>query len=913
MNLLDGEQTSQLLRHVYSSDLDACFKIKVGTLEGERPQPQYQDIITDPILRRNQLSTPADNKGLLSDLVVTVEIFSDGRSLALPTQTSYKPFTTRYNWNEWLTLPLKFSDLPRDGILAFTVWDLHGHKKAVPVGGTTVSIFKKSGAMRQGMHDLKLWENSKADGSNFSSTPGKISGAHDEMARLTKLTKKHHIGEMPRVDWMDRLTFKEITFRNNDEKKKSNQMFLMIEFPRVVYRDIEHMVVYFEKDLDVACQTNSDSSLAPMFDPDVWLENLVEDKHHKLSRNIRTERIAKDLKPNAHTRDQLNNIVSKCSTTPLTAEEQDLVWKYRFYLKDQKKAMARFVHCVKWDAEVETLQALDLMRQWEPMDVEDALELLGPQFKHKAVRRYAVTRLEQASDEDLLLYLLQLVQALKYEPPLDSASMTSTSTFTASSVTSSTTPSEQDQPQIASPGELTESQQSIESSIGSATEEEKEKLSVHESTSLLTAPLEDNRDLASFLIKRASRSDVLANYLYWYLKVESDGSSGGANTQNANRKGNTNLSHANMYAEVSRRLLKCLKDGNREQDLRRRMLAKQDTFVKHLVDLMKTVAAENGNRQKKIEKLQLLLSDAENMKAMLPESLALPLNPKVRVKSIVAKKAELFKSALMPCKLTFLTEAGDEYYAIFKHGDDLRQDQLILQIITLMDRLLRRENLDLQLTPYCVLATSPRHGFVEFIESKTVAEVLREYGTIESYLKTCSAGKDISPEVMDNYVKSCAGYGVITYLLGVGDRHLDNLLLTKQGQLFHIDFGYILGRDPKPFPPPMKLSREMVEAMGGMSSELYNEFKKHCYTTLLHLRRHANLILNLFSLMVDASVPDIALEPDKTVKKVQDKFMLELTDEEAVSEMQRLIDSSASAVMPSVVESIHKWAQYWRK
>ena len=32
--------------------------------------------------------------------------------------------------------------------------------------------------------------------------------------------------------------------------------------------------------------------------------------------------------------------------------------------------------------------------------------------------------------------------------------------------------------------------------------------------------------------------------------------------------------------------------------------------------------------------------------------------------------------------------------------------------------------------------------------------------------------------------------------------------------------------------------------------------------------RYANLFLNLFSLMVDASVPDIALEPDKTVKKV---------------------------------------------
>ena len=46
-------------------------------------------------------------------------------------------------------------------------------------------------------------------------------------------------------------------------------------------------------------------------------------------------------------------------------------------------------------------------------------------------------------------------------------------------------------------------------------------------------------------------------------------------------------------------------------------------------------------------------------------------------------------------------------------------------------------------------------------------------------------------------------------------RHLDNLLLRNDGGLFHVDFGFILGRDPKPFPPPMKLCKEMVEAMGG--------------------------------------------------------------------------------------------------
>ena len=90
---------------------------------------------------------------------------------------------------------------------------------------------------------------------------------------------------------------------------------------------------------------------------------------------------------------------------------------------------------------------------------------------------------------------------------------------------------------MAKPGELVGSQRSTESSFGSVLEGEKDKL--HESTPLSTAPLEDSRDLASFLIERASRSDILANYLYWYLKVESDGSSGGTRiAQNANRKRN---------------------------------------------------------------------------------------------------------------------------------------------------------------------------------------------------------------------------------------------------------------------------------------------------------------------------------------------------------------------------------------
>ena len=79
--------------------------------------------------------------------------------------------------------------------------------------------------------------------------------------------------------------------------------------------------------------------------------------------------------------------------------------------------------------------------------------------------------------------------------------------------------------------------------------------------------------------------------------------------------------------------------------------------------------------------------------------MSLPLDPSVHVKSVQPESTTLFSSNLMPMRLTFSTvrgsvtpyECAEAYTTIFKRGDDLRQDQLVLQMIRLMDSLLKED------------------------------------------------------------------------------------------------------------------------------------------------------------------------------------------------------------------------------
>jgi phosphatidylinositol 3-kinase len=191
-------------------------------------------------------------------------------------------------------------------------------------------------------------------------------------------------------------------------------------------------------------------------------DNPYEDKYRTLAHDLLRGMVDPDLKPDKEQRSKLEKIIDAPSHHP-TREERDLLWRFRFSLVDNRRALTKFLVAVDWSVESEVVQAAELLEQWRrrsPIEVTDALKLLGKHvaFQTNVVRDYAIETLSAAPDSELRLYLLQLVQALKYE---NSAAVENGPRSNAPS------------PSNVSP-------------------------------------------LSSFLINRAAGSMQLANYLYWY-------------------------------------------------------------------------------------------------------------------------------------------------------------------------------------------------------------------------------------------------------------------------------------------------------------------------------------------------------------------------------------------------------------
>uniref|UniRef100_A0A8C0B080 Phosphatidylinositol 4,5-bisphosphate 3-kinase catalytic subunit beta isoform n=1 Tax=Buteo japonicus TaxID=224669 RepID=A0A8C0B080_9AVES len=196
-----------------------------------------------------------------------------------------------------------------------------------------------------------------------------------------------------------------------------------------------------------------------------------------------------------------------------------------------------------------------------------------------------------------------------------------------------------------------------------------------------------------------------------------------------------------------------------------------------------------------------------------------PLNPSVILSELHVEKCRYMDSKMKPLWIVYNNKmfGGDLVGIIFKNGDDLRQDMLTLQILRLMDILWKEAGLDLRILPYGCLATGDHSGLIEAVSSsETIADIQLNSSNVAAaaafnkdallnWLKEYNLGDDLD-RAIEEFTLSCAGYCVATYVLGIGDRHSDNIMVRKNGQLFHIDFGHILGN----FKSKFGIKRERV-------------------------------------------------------------------------------------------------------
>ncbi|XP_051947749.1 phosphatidylinositol 4,5-bisphosphate 3-kinase catalytic subunit gamma isoform isoform X1 [Xyrauchen texanus] len=453
--------------------------------------------------------------------------------------------------------------------------------------------------------------------------------------------------------------------------------------------------------------------------------------------------------------------------------------------------LPQFLRTVDWMKPSAVQDVHWLLSRWEPEGIElpVALELLNVDYADMKVRRLAVERLEMLSNEEVLKYLLQLVQTLKVEPYHDSY-------------------------------------------------------------------------LAQFLLKRALRSKRIGHFFFWYLRSEVAGCPFFRQRMAIILEAYLLGCGESMLIEFQHQVqvVKCLHD----------VALKVKTLYPDKTDLPPTAP----------QKLQELLEECS-----LPSDFQVPFDPCLRAGSIRLKDCKVMASKKKPLWIEFScmeseAPASAPVGIIFKHGDDLRQDMLIIQTLKVMDSIWQEKGLDLNLVPYGCISTGFNIGMIEIVRNAvTIASVQKSQGGMAGAFKNNALFDWLGRkcpfqekhfQAMEKFVNSCAGYCVATYVLGIGDRHNDNIMITDEGNLFHIDFGHILG-NKKSFMGvnrervPFVLTPDFLFVMGrvkGRHSLYFQRFRDTCINAYLSLRSQSRLFVTLFSLMLLTGIPELSTSQD---------------------------------------------------
>jgi len=267
-------------------------------------------------------------------------------------------------------------------------------------------------------------------------------------------------------------------------------------------------------------------------------------------------------------------------------------------------------------------------------------------------------------------------------------------------------------------------------------------------------------------------------------------------------------------------------------------------------------------------------------------------------------------SLAQPRKLTARGSDGKRYGLLIKPKDDLRTDQRLMEFNGIINRSFKRDaessRRQLYIKTYAVTPLNEECGIIEWVDGlKTLRDILlglyRSRGVSPNYAHLASLMKDAAssdasmslwtekvlgmfPPVLSQwfvgqfpnpsawfaarlrYTRSCAVMSMVGTILGLGDRHGENVLLEEgNGGVFHVDFNCLFDKGltfAQPERVPFRLTHNMVKAMGIHGYD--GPFRQCSELTLTMLRQQEETLMTILEAFIHD--PTLDLQKDKKRK-----------------------------------------------
>ena len=304
------------------------------------------------------------------------------------------------------------------------------------------------------------------------------------------------------------------------------------------------------------------------------------------------------------------------------------------------------------------------------------------------------------------------------------------------------------------------------------------------------------------------------------------------------------------------------------------------------------------------------------------------LNSIIRIKKI-GKQLNLFNTKQHPRQMKMIGTDNKEYKFLLKGHEDLRQDERVMQLFDLVNTILAKDNntskKQLFINTYAVFPLSHNAGIIGWVPNcDTLHQLIKDQRTISNTIPSVEHRKvyklyprfesgsflgkvEVFKEALvethgtelntviwkkskncetwlnrrTNYSRSLAVMSIVGYILGLGDRHPSNLMMSrKNGKIIHIDFGdcfeVAMKRDKFPEKVPFRLTRMLIKALE--VSGIEGTFRLICIKIMELLRNNKDSLLAILDSFIHdplisfrLMIPMIMKKRKRNIKTVDNK------------------------------------------